>query len=62
MATLFQLATYSLVGLSFVLVIGVPFAFAYPEGWSENKRTVFSGIGVWIFLVFLVGILSSFVV
>lgn len=48
MATLFQLATYSLVGLSFVLVIGVPFAFAYPEGWSENKRTVFSGIGVGI--------------
>ena len=53
MATLFQLATYALVGLSFVLVVGVPVAFAYPEGWSENKRTVFSGIGLWIFLVFL---------
>ena len=62
MATLFQLATYALVGLSFVLVVGVPVAFAYPEGWSANKRTVFSGIGLWVFLVFLVGILSSFVV
>ena len=62
MGTLFQLATFGLVGLSILLVIGVPAAFAYPEGWSENKKTVFSGIGLWIFLVFAVGLLSSFVV
>ena len=62
MATLFQLSTFALVGLSILLVIGVPVAFAYPTGWSENKKTVFSGIGLWIFLVFLVGLLSSFVV
>lgn len=62
MATLFQLATFALVGLSFLLVVGVPVAFAYPEGWSENKRIVFSGIGLWIVLVISVGILSSFAV
>ena len=62
MTTLFQLATFALVGLSFLLVVGVPVAFAYPEGWSENKRIVFSGIGLWIILVFAVGILNSFAV
>ena len=62
MATLFQLSTYALVALSVVLVVGVPVAFAYPEGWAENKKTLFSGIGLWILLVFLVGTLSSFVV
>ena len=62
MSTLFQLATFALVGLSFVLVVGVPVVFAYPEGWTENKRIVFSGIGLWIILVFSVGILSSFAV
>ena len=62
MSALFQLATFALVAVSFLLVVGVPVAFAYPDGWSENKKTVFSGIGVWIFLVFLVGILNSFVV
>ena len=62
MSALFQLATFLLVAVSFILVVGVPVAFAYPDGWAENKKTVFSGIGVWIFLVFLVGILNSFVV
>lgn len=62
MATLFQLATFALVGLSFLLVVGVPVAFAYPEGWAENKRIVFSGVGLWLILVFSVGILSSFAV
>lgn len=62
MNALFQLATFSLVVLSFSLVIGVPVIFAYPDGWVENKGTIFSGLGAWIFLVFLVGILNSFVV
>ena len=62
MTTLFQLATFGLVALSFLLVVGVPVAFAYPEGWTENKRIVFSGIGLWVILVFSVGVLSSFAV
>ena len=62
MTTLFQLSAFALVFLSFLLVVGVPVAFAYPEGWSENKRIVFSGIGLWIVLVFSVGVLSSFTI
>ena len=58
----FQLALFSFVALSFVLVVGVPVIFAVPDGWATNKRTVFSGVGLWVVLVFVVGILNSFVV
>jgi|EP00884_Botryococcus_braunii_P001594 photosystem II PsbZ protein len=62
MTLLFQLTLFAFIALSFLLVIGVPVVFASPDGWSENKGVVFSGVGLWIFLVFLVGILNSFVV
>jgi photosystem II PsbZ protein len=62
MTALFQLALFALVALSFLLVIGVPVVFASPEGWTENKGVVFSGLGAWMLLVFVVGILNSFVV
>jgi len=62
MTLIFQLALFALVALSFVLVVGVPVAFASPEGWSENKSTVFSGLGLWVLLVFAVGLLNSFVI
>nr|YP_009105473.1 Z protein of photosystem II [Parietochloris pseudoalveolaris]AIT94100.1 Z protein of photosystem II [Parietochloris pseudoalveolaris] len=62
MTLIFQLALFALVGLSFILVVGVPVVFASPEGWAENKRTVFSGLGLWILLVFTVGLLNSFVI
>nr|AIT94595.1 Z protein of photosystem II [Chlorosarcina brevispinosa] len=62
MTLLFQLALFAFIGLSFLLVIGVPVVFASPDGWTENKRTVFSGLGLWVLLVFAVGILNSFVV
>ena len=62
MMILFQLSVFALIALSFLLVVGVPVVFAYPEGWSTNKSTVFSGVGLWFFLVFVVGILNSFVV
>jgi photosystem II PsbZ protein len=62
MTLLFQLTLFAFIALSFLLVVGVPVVFASPEGWSENKGVVFSGVGLWIFLVFLVGILNSFVV
>jgi len=57
----FQLALLALVGLSFVLVVGVPVALASPEGWLSSKNTVFSGVSLWIGLVFLVGILNSLI-
>nr|YP_009104874.1 Z protein of photosystem II [Myrmecia israelensis]AIT93429.1 Z protein of photosystem II [Myrmecia israelensis] len=62
MTLIFQLTLFALIALSFLLVIGVPVVFASPEGWTENKGTVFSGLGLWILLVFAVGILNSFVV
>jgi photosystem II PsbZ protein len=62
MLPIFQLALFALIVVSFLLVIGVPVVLATPEGWVGNKRTVFSGIGLWFLLVFAVGILNSFVV
>lgn len=62
MILIFQLSVFALISLSFLLVVGVPVAFAYPNGWSENKGTIFSGVGLWFILVFVVGILNSFVV
>lgn len=58
----FQLALFALVAISFLLVIGVPVILASPDGWVRSKNIVFSGALVWVSLVFLVGILNSFVV
>ncbi|KAL6766112.1 psbZ (chloroplast) [Auxenochlorella protothecoides x Auxenochlorella symbiontica] len=62
MLSIFQLVLFSLILLSFFLVVGVPVVLALPDGWGENKRLVFSGLGVWLILVFAVGILNSFVI
>jgi photosystem II PsbZ protein len=62
MTFIFQLTLLALVALSFLLVVGVPVVFASPEGWTQNKRTVFSGLSLWLLLVFAVGLLNSFVV
>jgi len=62
MTLIFQFTLLALIALSFLLVVGVPVVFASPEGWTENKRTVFSGLGLWVLLVFAVGVLNSFVV
>ena len=62
MTLVFQLTLFALVGVSFLLVVGVPVAFASPDGWSQNKSGVFSGLGLWFFLVFAVGVLNSFVI
>ena len=62
MLAIFQLALFALIAVSFLLVIGVPVVFATPEGWSDNKGVVFSGVGIWFLLLFAVGILNSFVV
>ena len=62
MTLLFQLVLFALITVSFFLIVGVPVVFASPEGWTGNKGTVFSGLSLWVFLVFAVGILNSFVV
>jgi photosystem II PsbZ protein len=43
------------------MVVSVPVIFASPEGWTTSKNIVFSGVSLWILLVFLVGALNSFV-
>ncbi len=62
MTSILQLALVALILVSFTLVIGVPVVFASPNGWTENKRIVFSGLSIWMLLVFVVGICNSFVV
>jgi photosystem II PsbZ protein len=32
--------------------------FPSPNGWSENKGVVFSGLSLWLLLVFTVGVLT----
>jgi photosystem II PsbZ protein len=59
---LFQITLFALIGVSFLLVVGVPVVFASPDGWTGNKRTVFSGLGLWAVLVFALGVLNSFVI
>jgi photosystem II PsbZ protein len=59
---LFQIALIALVALSFVMVIGVPVAYATPQNWVESKRFLWIGSIAWIGLVFLVGALNFLVV
>ncbi|MBD2744249.1 photosystem II reaction center protein PsbZ [Coleofasciculus sp. FACHB-1120] len=62
MTILFQLVLAALVFLSFVMVIGVPVAYATPQNWDQSKRLLIFGSGVWIALVLLTGALSYLVV
>lgn len=62
MTVLFQISLISLVLISFVLVVGVPVAYATPQNWVESKKLLWVGSGVWIALVLLVGVLNFFVV
>ena len=70
MNLLFQFAVFSFIAFSFLLVIGVPVVFATSQsdaaslGWddTQNKTTLFTGIGLWFLLALTVGILNSFVV
>nr|AWD77900.1 Z protein of photosystem II [Odontosoria chinensis] len=61
MTIAFQLALFALITTSFLLVVGVPVAFASPGGWASNKNVVFSGASLWIGSVFPVGIPNSFI-
>lgn len=62
MTIIFQICLLALVLLSFVLVVGVPVAYATPQNWVESKKLLWLGSGVWIALVLLVGLLNFFVV
>ena len=60
MTALFQLTVFALITLSFALVVGVPFTFALPEGWTSNRNFILTGAGLWLLLVIAVGVLNSF--
>ncbi|MEY3868924.1 MAG: hypothetical protein RLZZ338_2815 [Cyanobacteriota bacterium] len=62
MSIVFQLALTALVLLSFVLVVGVPVAYATPQNWNQSKSLIFIGSGIWIALVLAVGALNFLVV
>ncbi|MDJ0797285.1 MAG: photosystem II reaction center protein PsbZ [Calothrix sp. MO_167.B12] len=62
MDIIFQVALLALVLLSFVMVIGVPVAYATPQSWIESKKFLWIGSIAWGILVIVVGILNFFVV
>ncbi|TVQ42214.1 MAG: photosystem II reaction center protein PsbZ [Gloeocapsa sp. DLM2.Bin57] len=62
MQILFQISLAALVLFSFVMVVGVPVAYATPQYWSQAKPLLFVGSGVWLVLVILVAILNFFVI
>ncbi|MGB3692001.1 MAG: photosystem II reaction center protein PsbZ [Spirulinaceae cyanobacterium] len=62
MTVIFQLALTALVLFSFVMVVGVPVAYATPQYWDQSKKLLYLGSGVWTILVVVVGVLNFFVV
>ncbi len=62
MTILFQLVLALLVLFSFIMVIGVPVAYASPQNWEQSKTLIYLGSGIWTILVVLVGVLNFFVI
>lgn len=62
MTIIFQLVLSLLVLFSFVMVIGVPVAYASPQNWEQSKTLIYVGSGIWTILVVLVAILNFFVI
>lgn len=62
LSILFQFVLAALVILSFVLIVGVPVAYATPQNWDRSKSLIYLGSGLWAILVVLVGSLNFLVV
>lgn len=62
MTIIFQFALFALVALSFLMVLGVPVAYASPQNWEQAKPLLYIGSGVWAVLVVVVGVLNFLVV
>jgi photosystem II PsbZ protein len=62
MSFIFQIALIALVLFSFVMVIGVPVAYASPQNWDQSKPLLYLGSGIWFILVVLVAVLNFFVI
>ncbi|MGK7931769.1 MAG: photosystem II reaction center protein PsbZ [Microcystaceae cyanobacterium] len=62
MSIVFQVALAALVFFSFVMVVGVPVAYASPQNWDQSKPLLYVGSIVWIVLVLVVAVLNFFVI
>jgi photosystem II PsbZ protein len=62
MSFLFQIALAALVIVSFLMVVGVPVAYASPQDWGRSKQLIWVGSGLWIALVLVVALLNFFVI
>jgi photosystem II PsbZ protein len=62
MGFVFNIALFALVLLSFVMIVGVPVAYASPQNWDQSKKLLFLGSGAWGLLVIVVGVLNFLVV
>lgn len=62
MVFIFDLALLALVVLSFVLVVGVPVAYASGQNWDQSKQLIWLGSIIWGALVIVVGLLNFLVV
>jgi photosystem II PsbZ protein len=62
MSIVFQIALAGLVLFSFLMVVGVPVAYASPQNWTQSKPLLYLGSGIWAILVVLVAVLNFFVI
>jgi photosystem II PsbZ protein len=62
LSILFQFFLLALVLFSFVMVVGVPVAYASPQNWNQSKSLLFLGSGIWFLLVIIVAALNFLVV
>lgn len=62
MTFIFQIFLFLLVAMSFVMVIGVPVAYASPRNWDQSKKLLYLGSAIWVGLVVIVGALNYLVV
>jgi photosystem II PsbZ protein len=62
LSILFQFFLLALVLFSFVMVVGVPVAYASPQNWNQSKSLLFLGSGIWFVLVIIVAALNFLVV
>ncbi|NES82934.1 MAG: photosystem II reaction center protein PsbZ [Moorea sp. SIO2B7] len=62
MSIIFQLSLVALVFFSFIMVIGVPVAYASPQNWDQSKPLLYLGSGIWVVLVLIVAVLNFFVI
>ncbi len=62
MTALFQISLTALVLFSFIMIVGVPVAYASPQNWEQSKSLLYLGSGIWTILVIVVAVLNFFVV